>query len=44
MIESGYDIRTVQELLGARERRDHTGIHARLNRNGRGVKCPLDRE
>jgi site-specific recombinase XerD len=42
VIESGYDIRTVQELLG------HTSVETTqvythdLNRGGRGVKSPLD--
>ncbi len=42
LLEDGYDIRTVQELLGHKDVRT-TMIYAHvLNRGGRGVKSPLD--
>jgi site-specific recombinase XerD len=43
LLEDGYDIRTVQELLGHRDvRTTMTYLHV-MNRGALGVKSPMDR-
>ena len=43
LLENGYDIRTVQELLGHKDVQT-TMVHTHvLNRGGKGVISPLDR-
>lgn len=42
LLKSGYDIRTIQELLGHKDVKT-TMIYTRvLNRGGQGVRSPLD--
>lgn len=43
LLQSGYDIRTVQELLGHKDVQTTMIYTHVLNRGGRGVKSPLDR-
>ncbi len=43
LLEDGYDIRTVQELLGHKDVQTTMVYTHVLNRGGRGVHSPLDR-
>ena len=44
LLQDNYDIRTVQELLGHKDVRTTMIYTHVLNRGGRGVPSPLDRE
>lgn len=43
LLEAGYDIRTLQELLGRKDVKTTVLYTHALNRGGRGVQSPADR-
>ena len=43
LLQEGYDIRTVQELLGHNDVKTNLIYTHVLNRGGRGVRSPADR-
>ena len=42
LLESGYDIRTIQELMGHKDVRTTMIYTHVLNKGGRGVRSPMD--
>jgi len=42
LLEAGYDIRTIQELLGNKDVRTTMIYTHMLNRGGQGVRSPID--